>query len=329
MLLAGALFAFRMERLSTIERIVVLLVIALAVAAHRSHAVSILALLIFAAVLLKRLGFSTRDTAMRIAIPLGAVAMGILATEGLQAAFGDPLRGPPFLSARLIADGPGREYLQEACASDPGAYAMCAFADRPLADADQILWEEEPNGVWLVADRATQLRLLSEQPRFVAGVLMHDPMSVVTGAARNFARQLATFRVQPDFDTQPAVLAHFGEWAGLEKSAANGIQGALAYRKAFPFAALDIVSLVATVAALFFLAWKLVQARMHPAEPDREQQILTAFALALLMGILANAAVCAGVSGVVDRYQARVIWLVPLVALLFFLRFGWGDQRKQ
>jgi hypothetical protein len=41
--------------------------------------------------------------------------------------------------------------------------------------------------------------------------------------------------------------------------------------------------------------------------------------------VLVNAAITGNISNVEDRYQARVIWLVPLVALVFLLT--WLDSR--
>jgi hypothetical protein len=41
--------------------------------------------------------------------------------------------------------------------------------------------------------------------------------------------------------------------------------------------------------------------------------------------VLANAAVTGSISNVEDRYQARVIWLAPLLALVFLLT--WLDSR--
>ncbi len=41
--------------------------------------------------------------------------------------------------------------------------------------------------------------------------------------------------------------------------------------------------------------------------------------------VLANAAIAGNISNVEDRYQARVIWLVPLLALVFLLT--WLDLR--
>jgi hypothetical protein len=47
---------------------------------------------------------------------------------------------------------------------------------------------------------------------------------------------------------------------------------------------------------------------------------ILAFAAAVVGGIAINAFVCGALSTPHDRYQARVIWLVPLVAMLLKLR---------
>jgi hypothetical protein len=36
----------------------------------------------------------------------------------------------------------------------------------------------------------------------------------------------------------------------------------------------------------------------------------------IMLGMVLNALICVYFSGVTDRYQARVIWLIPLLALM-------------
>jgi hypothetical protein len=45
------------------------------------------------------------------------------------------------------------------------------------------------------------------------------------------------------------------------------------------------------------------------------------------VGLLANAAVCGALSGVTDRYQARVAWIVPALAFAIAARV-WSARRK-
>ena len=54
-----------------------------------------------------------------------------------------------------------------------------------------------------------------------------------------------------------------------------------------------------------------------PAEGDRPQdRRLDAFAIFLIAGVALNGIVCGVLSGPWGRYQARVIWLIPMAAEL-------------
>ncbi len=58
----------------------------------------------------------------------------------------------------------------------------------------------------------------------------------------------------------------------------------------------------------------------------------TVFLLSALVFLLANAAVCGVLSGVLNRYQARVIWILPFLALVMifaFLRPITGDRKNE
>ena len=48
---------------------------------------------------------------------------------------------------------------------------------------------------------------------------------------------------------------------------------------------------------------------------SRTIRILQPMTALVLCGILMNDAICVYFSGVTDRYEARVIWLIPLLAL--------------
>lgn len=52
----------------------------------------------------------------------------------------------------------------------------------------------------------------------------------------------------------------------------------------------------------------------------RRRHLLGGFAVALLFGVLVNAAITGGLSGPHDRYQSRVIWLPLALVLLALLR---------
>jgi hypothetical protein len=94
-----------------------------------------------------------------------------------------PIR-PPFLMARLIADGPGLQFLKEDCAKNN--YTVCHYVSRLPMPAPAFLWNQDlKKGVFSVADLATRRALSSEQTRFALDVALFDPIGVIAGAVKN------------------------------------------------------------------------------------------------------------------------------------------------
>ncbi|MFO1241558.1 MAG: hypothetical protein U1E64_14570 [Sphingomonadaceae bacterium] len=46
------------------------------------------------------------------------------------------------------------------------------------------------------------------------------------------------------------------------------------------------------------------------------------------VGLASNAAICGVLSGVADRYQARIAWAIPILAMLALLRI-WSERTVQ
>ena len=88
----------------------------------------------------------------------GMLAVGVAGEAAFSAAVARvtgfaPVR-PPFLSARLVEDGPGLDYLRAHCAGGGASFALCRYRDRlPLA-SDIFLWSGAPGpGVALPASK--------------------------------------------------------------------------------------------------------------------------------------------------------------------------------
>ena len=137
-----------------------------------------------------------RVIAARGAMLLAAAVVAILASEAYAVAIklrtGDELGRPPFLTARVLADGPGREYLRHACATGQ-KLTLCAVRNAPLADTEEILWSDDPaKGIFNSADYHARVRLEHEERGFVLHALAYDPLGEVGAAFRNWGRQLVT-----------------------------------------------------------------------------------------------------------------------------------------
>jgi 4-amino-4-deoxy-L-arabinose transferase-like glycosyltransferase len=84
------------------------------------------------------------------------------------------------------------------------------------------------------------------------------------------------------------------------------------------------VQLITVLVSFLFILVLLIFWKHGKAEKNKWVML----SLALLLFLLLNAAVCGILSSPVDRYQARVIWLVPLLALVIgFIRLGESENK--
>ena len=106
--------------------------------------------------------------------------------------YGEPsLNGerPPFLMARIIADGPGLWYLQQHCGEVK--FVLCDHLHDLPESPDDFLWGA--NGIWQNADEATEKRLREEEMPFVLATLRPYPPAQLSKSAANFWQQLQAF----------------------------------------------------------------------------------------------------------------------------------------
>jgi hypothetical protein len=173
-------------------------------------------------------------------------------------------------------------------------------------------------------------RFYTEQWEIVLGAIGRDPLGQIAASLRNTAKQLAFFRaghatiralvevLRLDEQRQGSVTALITP--NVELCQANG--GERCYRF---FSArileLDMWHYAVVVCSGLLLAYRLVPALVVR---ERRRMFQPEQALALFAGLLvfANAVICGVLSGVSDRYQARIIWLIPLVALVLEARCG-------
>jgi hypothetical protein len=243
------------------------------------------------------------------AAALGCAVAGNLAFSAMvKHATGLPPYMPPFLSARVVADGPGTRFVHERCA---GAFVVCRYGDRFPTGVDDFLWASGPNdGVFETASPKDRRALGDEQIRFVLAVARAYPLEQAMATARNIAAQAVTTELS-DFDYKPVVAASLS--ARSPAAYDRVMRGTLAYRNGWPVAAFwGLQSIVALASAGAAIGAAVHAARAAPGRPGASPAVLL-FAL-IVVGIAANAAVCGALSVLYGRYEARVIWTVPLAA---------------
>ena len=295
-----ALFATAGDRLSRGVRIVLLGVASFAVTAHASHVPLAAGLFVLGGLWLWFGAAGRRGMIVWLAGPL---ALGVAATmvTGLIG-FGTvsiAAKRFPLTLARSIEDGPARWYLERQCATQH--YAVCEIfgTDIPRS-AHVFLWG--PMGVTTRATPAQMDRIRAEEREIVVAAARAYPLAQVGKAVGNTVRQIGRFGLAETRFSKKVVLDATGTPVLAPVSVSHT-------------ALLAVIEWLSIVSAAVGAAWLAVRFRRL----ERDEQ---AMVLLLTAGIIGNAFICAAFSAVADRYQARVVWLVPLfaLALLPYLR---------
>lgn len=337
---ALALLAF-WERFGRGERAGLIALLLFAMTVHGSHPLTAAAFGIAGAGLIWLLRAGPWTAAVRgVALMVLAVAGVALDAAGfalLDKAGGEPLSRPPFLTARLLADGPGRLYLRRACAADRQAFVICPDANKRLVNSEHILWRDEPwLGVFSPAPFERRLAISADDGRFARAVVLHDPIGVGVGALNNWRMQLERGFVDDPLTNQGFWMRH-PYWRRTSLAAISvdprPCLARLGCPSKIPLKPLKILHLWVEGLAAGWLTLRLVvevagrdRARQRPLWSEDRTRLFAAVALALGV-VLINAAVCGMISGPFPRYQARVVWLLPAVAAL--LEVGLWRRRSR
>ena len=168
------LLVFARDTLSRPERIAVAVIACWAVASHATHLMlgAGICLLLAALWAIFRNGFMSGRLKA-----LGEVAAIVMLAAIAQVALNSYLYGkpslngerPPFLTARLIADGPGRWYLEQHCSETK--FAGCGHLRELRDDSDQFLWADD--GVWRTSSIEAREQMLREEIPFALATLPH------------------------------------------------------------------------------------------------------------------------------------------------------------
>ena len=309
------LLGFGGAALTRLERGYLVALVALGIAAHLAHLPLALGLCVVA-LLLRLWRYPARLLA--IVLPVMISVAALLATNAIgHGRVALSPYGSVFLLARLQEDGPATAVLKARC-PDAGWY-LCAFTDRLPMPANDFLWASDSP---VNRDAAGASRFLGgmmlapEAGQIVAETIRTDPLGVARAMAGNMLLQLGSFGIGDTFDEahfavaiRPRIEQGFSarELAAFDQARqANGLlKDAL-----MP---LNPVHLLVVLLALPMLGWAAW----------RGQGLTLSFALFLVAAVLGNALICGGLSAPHPRYGARIMWLLPVAALLC-----WPRRRK-
>jgi hypothetical protein len=294
------------------------MLLCLAVLFHTSHLLLVLvisAVAVFWAIL-GRASLSWRGIACLAFSVVVGVAGEAAFTFGVTRMLGAAPVRPPAVMTRIIVDGPGAAYLKANCPQVE--FTMCRFVDRlppaqtsmsPGSDARRQDAEISMFMLYNVADADTRRALGAEQFSFALATIKYDPVGVIVAAARNSIIQFRSIRLEfnyldsffADRVPQPylAIMEKSKAWAGKMQTDVFS----------------DIVVVVTILGALCTAGY-FFRSRCR----TEDEFAFGRFVEIIVLGVALNAVICGVLSGPYDRYQARVIWLVPFAATLALYR---------
>jgi hypothetical protein len=299
LVLVLALLVFASDRLSARERIWLVALAAFMIATHLSHVLLAFVLLTVLLPLHRR----RPATVLCSMVPLALAVLALVSVNIL--AFGRVSLSPfgnMFLLTRVIYDGPGLDVLRRDC---PAArWRLCPFVDRLPAAADDFLWRDDGPVV-----QAGGAKLVSREADAIIGAALRaEPGGELLAFTRNAERQLTEFATGDGLQPWPATVTpwiqrEFPLFEARMYTASRQAAGEL-YIPSW------MQALHMTVALLGIAGCCVLLPRAERRQP------VVGFAAAVLLALAANAAITGGLSGPHDRYQSRIMWLPPLVAVL-------------
>jgi hypothetical protein len=293
LVLAALLLVFAWSSLRPVERSGLIALYVAALTFHTSQLLLGILLPPLAALVPGTLAERSRRL-VRLGLPCIAAA-GLLVSVGWLC-FEEPSatpHSPPFLLARAWEDGPARAYLAEACPA--AGWAICTHLDRMAPTAQEFLWREEDS--YFAMDLATRTAVRAEERPILLRALRIDPLGELRAALANAASQAIRIGLD-DF-----VL---GRGAAVTPTDYTFIYLPLAPAAAWGLSTFSAIVYGGAALALAVLATLWRRGRLTA----REQQMV----LFVLAALLLNAAICGALSGPHPRDQARVVWLLPLLA---------------
>ncbi len=311
-MLGAAVLAFALilvttfERMSGWQKIALAAIATFAITSHYGNLPFSAALVGLALVVLgwrRRLTFSVATLAV---VPvLAAVAFNLLSAT-IVSKSGGPSLAPkrlPVVLSRSIQDGPARWYLQDACRDKP-VYAICEVFDEIPKTIPDILWKESG----LKSASVEQLNRIQQQELTILWqAFLAYPLQQTWALGGNAVAQLFLSGTDEFYLTEDTK-----EYLPAESTTEQN-----AWIQAFDW--ILQWSLAASYGALFL---GLVFTRLWrcPAVLDPVLMLVAGFAF--------NAAVFGGLSAPVDRYQARLAWLLPVVLGLIWIGHARGKRAR-
>ena len=211
---------------------------------------------------------------------------------------------PTYMLANLVAQGPAKKYLQDMC---PNAnYKICKYSNQLPSKVNDFIWRKDG----IVMRMGGFQSLNQEAATIVKKTLLKYPKDVATIAINSFTKSFIVHEPAAEIDNSiikenfPNVMAqYFGE--GAKQQFLNSAQAKGTFPHNLIRAIDDFVYPASLVLIIIAAIWLIPKYRDN-------KYLLPLFTFAFICG---NNFLCSVGSGLFDRYQSRVSWLMVLALM--------------
>ncbi|MGF1477019.1 MAG: hypothetical protein ACFB6S_15860 [Geminicoccaceae bacterium] len=278
-------------------------IIAFSASAHASHIPLIAALLLAATgwLIVERWRSERRVSGMVAAGLIASFLVGIGVTSAAnKIGVGEAnviAKRYPITLGRFIEDGPARWHLEAQC--DAHRYAVCEVFDEIPRTANDFLWTE--GGLRNRATPEQMDRIRAEEALIIERASADYPWTTAWVVLDNSVTQFLTFGISD---------LHFGGEITGDRFETFALQPNYGEAKTFK-RTVEWVHYSVVALSVLILVWLIGRRAL-----DRGAWIMVSVTVT---GLAANAVICGALSAVTDRYQGRVVWVLPTVVLALLL----------
>ena len=244
------------------------------------------------------------------------IAAGILSVQVtslvVQAAFGRGTQLLPLLTARVIADGPGKAFIDSGC--DGRRFQICRVnIGEPGSDPAILFGLKRSTGAYMLATLEERRRMSEEDLAFAFAVLKFDPLGQIAMSVRNSVRQLLWI----DYDgLNQGCWEKADCWDSLPPREVAKLKTTPSGRNAWPQAAMNALLYAVVILSLAIIPF--AYRRIKKVAPERAATVRM-WMLVGFAGMLVSCVLGGAVADPQYRYQGRLIWMVPFLAAMLVL----------
>jgi hypothetical protein len=249
-------------------------------------------------------------------IVLAGVGTQIAFTKAAVAFSGYPPARLPYFTAHLGNTPAGAAFIQADCRRS-ARWAVCPYADDLPRDWNAFLFAPGPG--FGGSSSVEKLAISEDDIPLTIAFAKARPLDALGLALRETGRQLVMFGL---YDVEPRDMAPSG-FQGVPAKVAASVQATRLWTDPRPLAAFSWATIGVAIASLIAIAAALATGWRKLAA----SRLRTTAAL-VVIGLVGNAAICGILASPYNRFQARVMWLIPMLAICLLVTL-WMQGRSR